>query len=178
MKNTENNLKQIIKDLNGKMSVFGSVYDKVLNLIEKSKSIESCDLISEYSFSLFGKKDVTGGSRKFNIKKLKKIYKKNSINQVIINLDEFDRYKKTLIRDSVYICKGNIIIFSENKEYDIDTIISRYNRYECSSSYHECSDGFIIVIDASSSTSHKCMDKFYFIKDTFYDVVETISNLL
>lgn len=178
MKNIENNLKQIVKDLDGKMSVFGSVYDKILNLIDKSKNILSCDLISEYSFSFSGKKSGSGILKKFNIKKLKKVYEKDSINQVIINLDEFDKYKKTLIRDSAYICKGNIIIFSENKEYDIDTIISRYNRYKCFSSYHECSDGFIIVIDASASISHKYLDKFYFIKDTFYDVIETISNLL
>lgn len=178
MSNVENNLKKIVKDLSGRLSAFGDIYDDVLKVIDKSSKILSCDLISEYTSSLFGKKGDKEYSRKFNIKKLKKVYKGKSIDSFIINLDEFDRYKKTLIRDSIYVCKNSIIIFSLNKDYDIDTIISRYNRYNSKSTYIECDDGFLIYIDSSNSKNRKHMNKLYYIKDLFYDIIEVISNFI
>lgn len=178
MKNVEFNLKKQVKKLYGKLSAFGTIYDNILDLIDSSNNILSCDLISEYTSSIFGKKENGTISKRFNIKKLKKIYKKKSIDTFIINLDEFDRYKKTLIRDSIYVCKSSIIIFSENKDYDIDTIITRYKRYNSNSSYIECLDGFIIYIDCSNSKNRKFMNKLYYIKDCIYDIVETISNFI
>ena len=175
----ENKIKSNLKNVEGRVAVFGSLYDSCLSFINKNKKILSCDLISEYSFFRSNSSSKSKGkAKKFNIKKIKKIYGKKGIDTILINLDEFDKYKKTLIRDSVFISSKEIIIFSFNKDYDYDMLMKRYKRYNCTSDYFELDNGFIIIIDTTFSKTKRWLNKFYFIKDTLYDVSETISNFI
>lgn len=174
----ESGIKNNLKDIYGSLSIFGKMYDSILSFINKNKRVISCDLISEYSFIKSGNSTKNGKIKKFNIKKIRKIYGKNGIDTVVINLDEFDKYKKTLIRDSSYIAGKNIIIFSCNKDYDYEMIIKRYKRYKCSCNFFEYENGVIVNIDSTFSSQNRVLNKFYFVKDTLYDVSEAISNFI
>ena len=82
----ENGIKNNLKDIYGSLSVFGKIYDSTLSFINKNKKIISCDLISEYSFIKSGNSTKNGKIKKFNIKKIRKIYKKNGVDTIVINL--------------------------------------------------------------------------------------------
>ena len=56
--------------------------------------------------------------------------------------------------------------------------MKRYKRYNCTSDYFELDNGIIIIIDTTFSKTRRWLNKFYFIKDTLYDVSETISNFI
>ena len=82
----ENGIKNNLKDIYGSLSVFGKIYDSTLSFINKNKKIISCDLISEYSFIKSGNSTKNGKIKKFNIKKIRKIYKKMVLIQLLLIL--------------------------------------------------------------------------------------------
>lgn len=178
MKKILNELSDKIKDIKGSLVVFGSLNEKVLSGIEKNKNITVCDVITEYNFSF--KKEGNGSkkTKKFNIKKLKKIYKKKKVDNLVINLDEFDKYKKIIIPNSIYISSKEILLYSENEEYDFDIIEKRYKRYTKNVDVITCDKGKIIRVNSTGTKNNVLKDKFYFALDTLYNVVETISNFM
>lgn len=180
MKKISNELNDSIKKFTGSLVVFGSLEEKVLNSIEKNKNITVCDIITEYRFSFKkseqGKKNKK--AKKFNIKKLKKLYKKKTVDYLFVNLDEFDKYKKLIIPNSIYISKKEILIYSQDSEYDFDIIEKRYKRYTKNVDIINCDEGKIIRVHSSGTKNNVFKDKFYFVVDTLYNVAEVISNFM
>lgn len=180
MKKILNELSDSIKKITGTLVVFGSLEDKVLNVIEKNKNITVCDIITEYKFSLIkdGQSGNSKKTKKFNIKKLKKIYKNKSIDYLFVNLDEFDKYKKTIIPNSIYMTNKEILLYSLNEEYDFDVIEKRYKRYTKNVDVINCDEGKIVRVVSTDTKNNIIKDKFYFVLDSLYNVVEMVSNFM
>lgn len=158
----EKKLIEVIKKEHGKLLAIG-VSNDIQKAINKNELITYCDVLNYSS-----KKGKDGKKGKlFNIKKLRKKYKKNKLDFIIVNYDEVKKFKKTFIKDSVYICSGNIYIINFNEDYN------KYNRYNTTIEKNE-----IIKIDVSKAKTNAIKDKLYYFLDVCEDLVEYISDFL
>lgn len=174
MKKLLNELSEDIKLMTGNVVCFGIEEEKLMNEISKNSNILNCDLLTN-------KKKTKGtGKNKGKtvyIKKLRKKYKKNKIDYIIGNLKEVDKFKRTFIRDSIYINKTKMYLFFDNN-YDGEPIIRRYNRYKTVVVKKECLDGTLYVIDASKASTNWLLDFIYNIVDTIIDIFDIIGDVL
>lgn len=171
MKKIENELKEIIKVMNGKLLLVGNYSNKLKEIIDNNENILFCDELTSNVVDGKGK----GKTKKLNIKKIKKHYKKNKINNTIVNFEEVKEYKNTFVKDSTYITKGNIIVIDKNSD---ETIFNMYKRYTKDIKIINCLDGKIFVINSSKAKNNKIKDMYYFIHDLIIDIFDTIGNLL
>ena len=171
MKKIENELKEIIKVMNGKLLLIGNYSNKLKEIIDNNENILFCDKLTSNVVDGKGK----GKTKRLNIKKIKKHYKKNKINNTIVNFEEVKEYKNTFVKDSTYITKGNIIVIDKNSD---ETIFNMYKRYTKDIKIINCLDGKIFVINSSKAKNNKIKDMYYFIHDLIIDIFDTIGNLL
>ncbi len=171
MKKIENELKEIIKVMNGKLLLIGNYSNKLKEIIDNNENILFCDELTSNVVDGKGK----GKTKRLNIKKIKKHYKKNKINNTIVNYEEIKDYKNTFVKDSTYITKGNIIVIDKNSD---ETIFNMYKRYTKDIKIINCLDGKIFVINSSKAKNNKIKDMYYFIHDLIIDIFDTIGNLL
>lgn len=171
MKKIENELKEIIKVMNGKLLLIGNYSNKLKEIIDNNENILFCDELTSNVVDGKGK----GKTKRLNIKKIKKHYKKNKINNTIVNFEEVKEYKNTFVKDSTYITKGNIIVIDKNSD---ETISNMYKRYTKDIKIINCLDGKIFVINSSKAKNNKIKDMYYFIHDLIIDIFDTIGNLL
>ena len=93
------------------------------------------------------------------------------------NMNEMISYYKYFIKDSVYLNNNKLYIYAE-KDVDKDLLIKNYKRYNANVEYFEYKTGFILIIDNKNSKTNVIKDILYFIKDTFYNIAESIGNVL
>ena len=118
----DNELKKIIKNLNGYVLTIG-LDDNYIKYIEQNNNIIDCYCLNNASDegNEKGKKGKT-----IYINKIRKKFKKKNIDYIICNYDVIKKYMKTFIKDSVYINKNKLYYYG-----DIDyEIISKYKRYK------------------------------------------------
>ena len=173
MKKIENELKEILQNISGNVLLIGSYSLKLEEIINKNKNILYCDQLTNSSNLISSEKSEK--SKKLNIKKIKKHYKKNNINNTIVNYNEVKDYKNTFIKDSVYITKNNIIVIDKNND---ETIFNMYKRYTKDIKIIDCLDGKIFIINLSKIKNNKIKDTYYLIHDAIIDIFDTIGNLL
>lgn len=163
MKKADKKLEYLLKNAEGRVLGIG-LSKQVVSMLEKNKQIVYCDLLNS-----FEKKVKTKGKKEklFYIKDLRKKYKKNNLDLIIVNYDEVKKYIKTFIRDSVYICKGHIYI------YNADESINKYLRYNAKISRDE-----LIAIDVSNAKTNFIKDKIYYVVDTTETLIDYISDFL
>ena len=174
MKKLFNELNDKIKLMSGTLICFGTNEEKLLDDISKNKNILVCDILTNATSSSESGK---GKSKKVDIKKIRKRYKKNKVNYIICNLNEMEKYKKTFIRDSIYINKGKTYIYYNKKE-DLEYIINKYKRYNTVISKIECLDGVVFEVDTIKAKTNKIKDIFYNIIDSILDILNVIGDLL
>ena len=83
----------------------------------------------------------------------------------------------TFIRDSIYINNNMIYVYLSN-DIDPEFIIDKYKRYNVTITKITLKEGIILEINNTNGKNNKIKDKLYFIKDTFYNIAETIGNIL
>ena len=152
MKKINNELKQIVKKVNGKLLMIGNYSDDVNNFILNNKGILFCEQLTNKNNKFSTSKD-RGKSKKVNIKKIRKRYKKNGLDYLFVEEEQIKDFKNTFIKDSIYIVK-NKIYFIKTKESE--RIISRYYRYSKNIETLSCIDGEIVSIDVSNCKTIKC----------------------
>ena len=167
-------INKYIKNMEGKVVGIGINDKSVIEEIDKNNKIYECDLLDSINISgdLKGKK-----KRKKYIKKIRKRYKKNNIDYVIIDPTNLFRKLKFLIKDTIYINKKYIYVYM-NKDYDYDLIIKRYRRYTKDIKIIKCDDGIIIKIDCKNAKNNYFKDKIYYILDTLSNISDLIGDIL
>ena len=88
------NLKKYLKKINGKIIGIGIKEINLIDIIEKNDAIVECDLLNSIS-----KNDGSdnGKSKKISIKKIKKLYRKKSIDYMIISHFDNDHVGRFII---------------------------------------------------------------------------------
>ena len=174
-----NKLGEIIKKVEGNVLTIG-LDDSLLDKFKKNNKVNLyCIYSSENNGGLFSrdKKKKTNQGKQINIKKLRKYLKKKSAKYIILNIDEVMKYYKYIIRDTIYLNNNLIYVYSPNN-LEKDFIISRYKRYNVKIESINYKNGYIITINNTQGKNNYFKDKWYFIKDTLYNIAEYIGNVL
>lgn len=151
---------------------------------ELSYTLESNDNILELDIINIEKKKkgklnnkTKNKSRKINIKKLKKIYNKKSVEYVICNYEVIKKYFRYFISDSIYMNNNKLYLYGTSME-DIKEIKKKYKRYNTLIKVTDEKKYFIIEIDNKESKNNFFKDKLYFIVDTYNYLVDIIGDFL
>lgn len=171
-------LKNISKNVSGKVLVIGLENKTVEQVLDKNENITEL-----YTMNFNGKKktkDKTKGRRykTISIKKIRKIFKKKRIDYIICNIEDINRFLRTFIKDSIYINKTKLYIYGNKEILDSELIEKRYKRYNTKISITEYNKELLIEIDNSNAYNNKIKDIFYNISDICYSVVNIIGDLL
>lgn len=174
MKKVNFRINEIISNLSGNMLGI-CLNDNMLNSINNNDKITSCDVLSKITR---GKDDSGRKQKNFDIKKLRKKFKKKRLNYIIGNIEHLEQYFKTFIYDSIYINKGEIYLYTSIKDYDYDKIERKYKRYHINVEREECIDGLIFKIEVKNTKSRKIKDRAFTLLDFLLDLVELIGDIL
>lgn len=171
-------LKNISKNLSGKVLVIGLENKTALQVLDKNENI-----VELYTMNFNGKKktkDKTRGRRgkTISIKKIRKVFKKKRIDYIICNIEDINKFLRTFIRDSVYINKTKLYIYGNKDILDSELIEKRYKRYNTNIVITEYNQELLIEIDNSNAYNNKIKDIFYNISDIGYDMLNVVGDLL
>jgi len=171
-------LKKIINKLSNNVLSIG-LDSNLCEELNNNTKINNLDVINFESGKVRKKRLLKGKdkSKKINIKKLRKIYKKKGVDYIICNYDIIKKYIRYFIKDSVYI-NNTTLYFYGNDIKTVNSIVKKYERYNVSIKTKTYSNYFIIEIDNSKSKNHFIKDKLYFIYDTISLISDYIENFL
>ena len=173
-----NRLESVIKNLSGNVLVIG-LDEKLIEKLNHNNNINLYSISSNKSTSTTkkSKKRITNNGKTINIKRLRKYINKKSTNYIICNMNEMMSYYKYFIKDSIFLNNNTIYIYANN-DIDKNFLIKRYKRYNVKLTVNEYKNGYIIKIDSSLAKNNFIKDKLYLLSDTFYNIAETIGNIL
>lgn len=116
------------------------------------------------------------GKEMANLKKLRKSFKKKSIDNIVVNYFYIKKFEKYFVKDCVYLNRGFTYIYG-NKD-DISDLVYKYKRYTTKIEELESDKEFLLIIDNRNAKNNKIKDTFYFIGDTFSNVANVIADIL
>lgn len=170
-------LKKIVKKLEGSLLTIGINEENILDEIEKNDNIHTCYTLT--NISLTGKKYNMvrkGRNKKVNIKKIKKVFKKKKLDNVICNYDTIKQFYRSFIPQSIYINKGKLYIYGNKK--DLDILKSKYERYTKDIKIKEKGNNFILIINNENTKNNFFKDLGYRLIDFKNDALDLITDLL
>lgn len=168
---------ETVKKIEGNLILIG-IYDQLIfKTVDENDKITDCMIINNKKFSYGELNNGRGRVKHYNIKRLRKTFKKKTVNNIVANYDELKNKLHHFIKNSIYISKGNIYIYC-NKEEDIDELVRRYNRYETTINIEEKEECKIVIIDASKAKNKKIKDIGYTISDIVFIATDFIGDLL
>lgn len=168
---------KIINNLEGSLLGIGFEDNLLLDAIDKNDKIHTCYLltskkINSKNFSL----TKHGRNKKINIKKIKKYFKKKSLNNIICNYKIIKQFQKSFIPNSIYLNNNNLHIYGNKK--DLENIKNKYQRYTNDIEIIHSENGSILKINNQKTKNNFFKDTFYKINDTASDILETLTDLL
>lgn len=170
---------KLIKNIEGNVITIGIKNSKIMDKLLKNNKINLFDINKDDNIVFFkSKKRKLNNSKIINIKKLNKYFNKKSIDYIICDIEEIKDYLKFFVKNSIYLNDKKLIMYGNNEDVDLDNLIKRYKRYNVNIETITLSDNFILIIDNSKSKNKRILEKIYYIKDTLYNLVEMISNIL
>ena len=170
-------LTEIINNLKGSLLGIGLNDDTLLDAIEKNDSIYTCYLLTNISKT--GKKfsmTKRGKNKKINIKKIKKYFKKKSLNTIVCNFDIIKKFQRSFVPNSVYLNNGTLYVYGQKEE--LENLKLKYQRYTKDISIEKADDFYIMKINNQNTKNNFFKDTFFKIKDFGSDVIEFITDIL
>lgn len=176
-------MKQIIdaaKKLDGKVVCVGVKDREILSALSRNSNADifTIDRIIYKSLFFKNKKAYLPDGKKINMKNIKKVFKKKSVDYVICDLNEIYEYFKYFLSNSVIINKKTLYIYGTSRFIDPKVLASRYHRYGATTETIIDGDEFIIIVDNSTSKTNWFKDKWYLMVDTFHNMGDMISTSL
>lgn len=102
-----------------------------------------------------------------SVKKLRKSFKKKSIDVILCDYKYIKKYTKNFVIDSVYLNKGKLLIYGNDE--NIEDLIYKYKRYTDDIEVIN-KDGFFLIIVNNEKTKN------FILKDIFYLTVDSLSG--
>lgn len=165
-------IKKIIKSLEGKVVAFGFKTDKFESILKSNKKILSFDVLDEISKK---NKKKFGKNKSIYITDLRKKYKKNKVDYILIDVDIMDKHMIYLIKETIYIGKNIYLFGSKNK---VNYYLNKYKRYNINYKKSAFADKNIIYIDIKNAKNNLIKDKIYLIKDKIELFINMLSDAL
>ena len=174
-----NDLKKVCKEATGSFVSIDLQYPTVISILEKNTKI-----VNGYLLEFDGKKKGKGKNtkakrfKKINIKKLRKTFKKKSVDTIVCNYEEIHKYMRFFVKDSIYINKGKLYLYGKKEEFVLEDIESFYKRYKTTITITEYDKEFLIEIDNSQAKNNFIKDKMYSIKDLMVSIINFIGDIM
>lgn len=164
-----NKLIGYIKKMSGVTLGIGIDNDKLKDELNKNNDINICYLLEENN-KIFGKKKFSFNKKlkTVNIKKIKSVFKKKRIVNLICNYKTISPFLRTFVKDSVFINSDKLYIYGTG---DYDKILNSYKRYTDDIEVINNKDGFIIIVNNKNTKNG-------FFKDFYYSFLYIMANIL
>ncbi|MBR2833163.1 MAG: hypothetical protein IKE75_01860 [Bacilli bacterium] len=167
---------EYIKKMEGTTLGIGIELEKIKDTIQKNDKINTCYLLEE-SFSFNKKKmKIFEKTKTVNIKKIRKVFKKKRIENLICNYKTISPFVKTFVKDSVYINKGKLYIYSNSE--NCKEIAEKYKRYTADIKIEKSDDYYIIIVNNKNTINSKLKDIKYWWQDTISNLADILTNIL
>lgn len=176
MKFIEKQLIDKVKNISGNLLVIGVESDKVIEEIHNNKNIIISNSLDDDTKNKNKGKEIK--RKVVSIRKIRRLFKKKKIDYLICNIEKLNRFMRNFIKDSIYICKKEVIFYGNINDYDINKLIKRYKRYNVVIDIKEKDKEFYLIINAEKAKNNKFKDLLYYIKDSFSDAGDFISEIL
>ena len=174
-----NDLKTICRKLEGTLVTIGLSYPTVESVLDKNTNITN-GYILVFDGKKKGKNKTKTGKKqkKISIKKLRKTFKKKTVNTIICRYEDIEKYMRFFVRDSVYINCGKLYIYGKKDEFILDDIENYYKRYQTKIEITDYKEDFLIEVDNSKAKNNWIKDKIYRIKDTIVYYINVIGDIM
>lgn len=177
MKTVEQYMNQIIRHGVGNVLAIGPT-ESMQSELEKNDAITVCDVLNHPKKEEGTKKTFFNKEKTFHFKKMRKTFHKKKKDILLGDIIELKNHLRTFIRDSIYITKGTIYLYTWDKTYDFDLLIKRYQRYSVVCKLEQCKDGSILIIPVQNAKNHYIKEKLYYVVDTIIDIIDIIGDAL
>lgn len=154
------------------------VDEKISEILEQNNLVTNCNLLNSYSKETNKKQTKKKRLKKIRIKKLRKVFKHKKVDFIICNTEEIKKYLKTFIKDSIYINKDMLYLYNIKDEELKQELIKKYKRYNTIVEEIKDNNETILKIDNKKSKTNIIKDTFYLIIDTLTQLLNIISDLL
>lgn len=175
MKKVERELCNIVKKLEGNLIGIGLSEPKILDMIEENSKITECILLNDQTGEL--DKEKGRKTKKLNIRKLRKKFKKKKIDTILCATEEIALYAKTFVKDSIYITKGTIYFYGDDLDI-LENIEEKYKRYQVSTKQEKYGQAYLYIVEVKDAKNHRIKEIGYYIKDTVMNGVDYLSDYL
>ena len=175
MKKVERELCNIVEKLEGNLIGIGLSEPKLLDRIEKNSKITECTLLNDETGAL--NEESGRGTKKLNIRKLRKKFKKKRIDTIICATEQIAQYTKTFVKDSIFITKGTIYFYGDDFEM-LENIQEKYKRYQVSTKQEKYGQSYLYVVEVNGAKNHRIKEIGYYVKDTVMNGVDYLSDYL
>ena len=167
----------IINNLKGSLLGIGFEESSILDAIENNENIHTCYLMTAKSIKS-KKFSMTkhGRNKKINIKKIRKYFKKKSINTIICNYKTIQKFQKSFVPNSVYLNSEDLYIYGTKEELTL--LKEKYQRYTNEIQFISLEEDTILKINNQNTKTNFFKDSYYKIKDTASEVTELLTDLL
>jgi len=177
------NLISIVKQFTGNVVCLGVQDGRILRNLEQNKQVNVYTIERSRGKSIFSRKKKAhvkeSKSKKVNMKKLRKTFKKKSVDYIVCDINEIYDYFKYFIYDSVVINKKKLYLYGESKYIDPKVLSKRFKRYHAKVTIIESSSTqFLLVVDNAESRGNWFQSKWYIVIDTFHNIGDMISAAL
>lgn len=168
---------EIINSLKGSLLGVGINDDAILDAIEQNDNIHTCYLLTDISKT--GKKFSMakhGKNKKINIKKIKKYFKKKSLNTIICNFNAIKQFQRSFVPNSIYLNNETLYIYGEKEE--LENLKIKYQRYTNDISIKKADSLYIMQINNQNTKNNFFKDILFKLKDFASDTTEFITDIL
>lgn len=169
-----------IKNFKGNVLCIGVTDKKIMSLLNKNNKIGIYELSREKPRRFFGSKKrmkISKG-KTVKIKKFRKLFKKKSMEYLIIDLNSiFDHYK-FIASNSIYVCCRKIYIYGNSDYISAKMVAKKFERYNTKIERIQLDKEYLVIVDCKKAKYSYIKEKIYLIIDTFHNLGDMISYFL
>ncbi len=167
----------LIDKMSGSLLGIGIEDTKMLEKIENNNKINLCYILNNDNnkgkkFKLFKK----GKNKTVNIKKLKKHFKKKSIDNILCDYKIIKKHVRHFIPGSIYINCGKLYIYGDKK--DLNNLKEKYERYTSDIELIEEKSKFLLIINNKKTKNKIIKDRIYKTLDLLSDGLDFLTDML
>ena len=153
---------------------------RILSRIKKNNEVALHELERFKKGKIFSKyKRISNKKGKsVRIKKFRKLFKKKSVEYIIIDLNNVYDYYKYIASNSIYICKKKIYIYGNSDFVTANGVAKKFLRYTKNVKTVQNGTEYIVIVNWDNTKFNWFKEKFYVIIDTFHNLGDMISYIL
>lgn len=176
-------MKRILTDINtfeGNVLCIGVNDKKIINKLKKNSQIGLYELsrFEERKFFSRKKRIKTNDGKSVKIKKFRTLFKKKSIEYLIIDLNNVFDFYKYMASNSIYVCNTKIYIYGQSDYINAHLVAKKFKRYQTDIEKIQIDDNYLVIISCAKAKYSWFKEKFYLVIDTFHNIGDYISYFL